>query len=633
MKSKLFTVLLVLTFVGLLAACNAEPEVIYETVTEQVEVTRIVEVEGEPVVETVYEEVEVTRVVEMEEEMAEATPLPETAPGDYANAGRHETVFFDASVTHADPANFNPWIVDNLRDVGVQQGMIEPLFILNYETGELDPYLAESMESNETFDVWTLKLRDGIKWSDGEAFNADDVVFTVDMFKANTPDMGPDVATWTESAEKIDDLTVQFNLTAPNPRYQLDVWSVKIWGDRNSIIPEHIWKDYLDAPMEFTFYDPDQGWPVFTGPYLISSFTDNEWVYVRDDNWWGVEAGFNDLPTPKRLVWTHYGTEETRAAAAVNNELDILANTTKGAYEAIVARNANFTTWTGDELPYAWQDPCPRYLQINNQHPIWSDPLLRKAVNLAIDRTQIVAVAYEGTSYPSKSHFVQYGAMEPYISALEDAGLTVSDQPDIEGAKALIEQAGWALNDAGWYEKDGEVLTLEILTIEEFQEIRRIGDVVAEQLRKIGIDSQARVMGFLPLLTAMAEPDAQGTIWFLCGGVNEPYVTLNTFHGGADAENSGGDLWSGPNWEAYRAAVEELEGFAPGDPASIPITVEAYSYLMEDMPNIPLTQASQLLPMNTTYWVGWPTTANPYTNPGHWTQNAHLTIHNLQPAQ
>ena len=78
--------------------------------------------------------------------------------------------------------------------------------------------------------------------------------------------------------------------------------------------------------------------------------------------------------------------------------------------------------------------------------------------------------------------------------------------------------------------------------------------------------------------------------------------------------------------------VDQLAGLAPGDAAGVPLVVEAYGYLMEDMPNMPLTQASQLLPLNTTYWVGWPTVDNPYTYPSTWTQNAHLIIHNLQPA-
>lgn len=633
------TVLILLVVTLFLSACEVEPEVVTETVVEEVEVTRIVE--GETIVETITQEVEVTRIVELEPESEggeTAESLPETPPGEYENAGRHETVIFDMATVHADPANWNPFGLDALRDVGLQQAMIEPLFILNYDTGEIDPWLGVSMEPNETFDVWILTLREGITWSDGEPFNADDVIFTVEMFLANAPDVGADVARWTDSVERIDDLTVQFNLVEPNPRYLLDNWSVKIWGDRNTIVPEHIWRDHMDAPLEFTNYDADQGWPVFTGPYLVAGFTESEITYIRDDNWWGAAAGFEDLPAPKRLIWGAYGSEDTRAAAAIDNDLDALNNTTLGTFEAIIAQNPNFTTWV-ENPPYAWQDPCPRYLSINTQHPNWSSPAMRQAVNLALDRDQIVTIAYEGASYPSQSLFVEYGAMDTYISALSEAGLTASATADTDAAKALIEGEGWTLNDQGWYEKDGDVLTMELLVFEESIELRRIADVVAEQLRRLGIDSQPRILTFLSWLTELGaeneDPanDYEGAINFLCGGVNEPYATLNTFHGGADATQGGLERWSGENWEAYRVIVEQLEQLAVNDPAGIPLVVDAYELLLADMPAITLTQATALIPLNTTYWTGWPTASNPYTYPSTWTQNTHLTLHNLQPAQ
>ncbi len=67
--------------------------------------------------------------------------------------------------------------------------MIEPLFMLNYETGEIEPWLGTEMTSNDAFDVWTLKLREGIEWSDGEPMDADDVVFTINMLKDNAPEL------------------------------------------------------------------------------------------------------------------------------------------------------------------------------------------------------------------------------------------------------------------------------------------------------------------------------------------------------------------------------------------------------------------------------------------------------------
>ena len=63
--------------------------------------------------------------------------------------------------------------------------MEEMLFYTNYETNELMPWLATGYEANADFTEYTISLRDGVKWSDGEAFTADDFVFTINMLKAN----------------------------------------------------------------------------------------------------------------------------------------------------------------------------------------------------------------------------------------------------------------------------------------------------------------------------------------------------------------------------------------------------------------------------------------------------------------
>src|SRR5882672_2281739 len=98
------------------------------------------------------------------------------------DVAREDTVIFDIDATSiAAPTNFN--IFDNtgaqLPQNGLHQAVLEPLFILNYETGKIEPYLGTAFTPNATLDVWTLTLRDGVTWSDGVAFTADDVVFTV----------------------------------------------------------------------------------------------------------------------------------------------------------------------------------------------------------------------------------------------------------------------------------------------------------------------------------------------------------------------------------------------------------------------------------------------------------------------
>ena len=69
-------------------------------------------------------------------------------------------------------------------------------------------------------------------WSDGEAFNADDVVFSIQVLIDNAPTLNDSAAMkdWVASVSKVDDLTVEFQLTRPNPRFQLDYFSVRIWG-------------------------------------------------------------------------------------------------------------------------------------------------------------------------------------------------------------------------------------------------------------------------------------------------------------------------------------------------------------------------------------------------------------------
>ena len=114
---------------------------------------------------------------------ATSAPTVAKAVEDYSKATRKETVIFDIDGGRVvAPDLWHPYLPTGARrDQGFHQCMLEPLQILNYETGELTNWLAESFTSNSSLDVWTLKLRKGITWSDGKPMTADDVVFTVEL--------------------------------------------------------------------------------------------------------------------------------------------------------------------------------------------------------------------------------------------------------------------------------------------------------------------------------------------------------------------------------------------------------------------------------------------------------------------
>ncbi len=577
------------------------------------------------------EEPAVEEEVAAEEEMA--------APEEIT---REETLIFDIDGGRVvDPEMWNPFVPGNRRDQGYHQAIIEPLFILNYQTGEIEPWLGESFKSNETFDVWTLKLREGIKWSDGEDFNADDVVFTINMLLENAPELvySAEIATWVESVEKLDDLTVQFNLKDPNPRFQLDYWSVRIWGGP-SILPEHIWAD--QDPLTFNNYDPDKGWPVFTGPYTLESVGPTEFIYMRDDDWWGAEAGWKPLPEPKRLIWTWAGPEETRAALMADAQLDSLMDITLGALQAMEARNPNVITWFED-MPRAWvPDPCSRTFELNHTVKPWDDKEMRWALNYAIDRDQIVEIAYEGTTLKSRHFFPAYPPLDRYVDLAIDAGVYDLDQlweHNPGKAVGIIESKGWELGDDGYYYKDGEQLSLDITTHEAFIEKQRIAQVLVEQFQDIGINATNR-------------NEAGGTWnenfqygrfesrmgWQTCGSVNEPWASMDTFNTRwlkPVGERADFDQWrwSGDAADEYSAIVDEIGMLPLGDPKIDDLFVEATAIWFNELPVIPITQAKKIIPFDTTYWTNWPTFENDYIHPPTWWQHTHAIIHNLEPAQ
>lgn len=551
---------------------------------------------------------------------------------------RRETVIWDldtASVEH--PDNWNPFLPESRREKGFHQAMIEPLFILNYETGVIEPWLATNMTANNTMDVWTLTLRQGVQWSDGEPFNADDVVFTIQaMIDEPGLDAHFGVTKWIKALEKVDDLTVRFTLTGPNPRFQADYFAIKFWGGF-PIIPEHIWGPQTDR-LTFKNYDPEQGWPVFTGPYRVERISETAFVYVRNDDWWGAKSGFRPLPKPKRLMWVSHSTEAERIAMAADNHLDSLGDITLQGFQHLREQNPNIIAWF-DGLPYSWMDPCSRLLSFNHTVAPWGDKDIRWAVNYAINRQEIVQRAYEGTTFESRHFFPAYPPLNRYVQLLEDQGLydtylLMSYDPD--KARAIIESKGWQIGPSGYYEQNGTVLSMEIQLLDGFVEKRKVAEVLAEQLGEVGIDTSIRVLGNETWSTNLDLGTYEAIIdWEACGSVHEPWASLDRYH--AQWVRPVGEPTVGRRnhirWEnqAYSELVDQIGELPLGDPRVDDLFVQAMEIWLEELPFIPITQAKKLIPFNTTYWEGWPTSENSYVQPPSWWQSTHLIIHQLEP--
>ena len=268
-----------------------------------------------------------------------------------------------------------------------------------------------------------------------------------------------------------------------NPRFVLDHFAVKI-GSTLSPLPKHIWEG--QDPLTFKNYDPEQGLPVFSGPFKLSSISPTDFVLVRDDNWWGAATGFQPLPAPKKLVWSTSANEEVKVARMANNELDALQDISLGSFQALQAQNPNVIVWHVD-APYSWPDPCPRPLVINNSITPWDDKDMRWALNDVINRDQVVEIAYESTTTKLDGIFPGYAALNAYMPVPPELVQTLWTTEHRQGGEILTAK-GYTKEGDYWTERWPVASPPNSHPPGRQRSIRAV-DVMVEQLQSFGIDA------------------------------------------------------------------------------------------------------------------------------------------------
>ena len=532
--------------------------------------------------------------------------VPSVAAQDDARAQTFK-IAIDARIE--DPTNLNLYAPGVSRsNTGLHQLIYEYFFYYNLQTGEFIPWLAESYEYGDDFGTLTVKLRDGVTWSDGEAFNADDVVFTYDLLREN-PSMiwASEANTRVTSVDKVDDLTVTFNLAEPNPRFHLNreaFPAVGIWGGI-TILPQHIWEG--EDPLTFKNSDP-----IGTGAYRLADASQNAMTYERRDDWWGTSV-FERTPAPATVQLVYVGPETNVALALTSNELDVapIGVLSAGSFLEITNRNPAVRAWSQD-APYAWSDPCPRALMIQNANAPFDNPQVRWAISNLIDRQAVVDLSYEGTTVPAWGIWPEYEANQPYFEAIADVREAHPQGFDPAAAEQLLTEAGLTPGD----------ITIRYVVNPDSNEEMKVSQVVADQLSAAGINVEIQ-----PLSGSVREDTIRRGDWDLslqafCPG----YIVenLELFHSKFYVPLGEPAPWFERNSFRYQnpefdAIVDEMFTVPPDDTETlIPLYHDAMEIWLADLPVIPLVQAPALVPFNGTYWQGWPTAEEAWNMPVSW---------------
>ncbi|NNK79340.1 MAG: peptide ABC transporter substrate-binding protein [Litoreibacter sp.] len=387
------------------------------------------------------------------------------------------------------PSILNPFLSGGTKDIEAASMIIEPLARYN-EKGELVAWLATEVPTTDNGGVSadltsiTWKIAPGITWSDGTPFTSADVKFTADY--CMNPDGGCAQLTkfdGVKSVETPDDLTVVVSFEGPTPNpYGPFV------GGESPILQMEQFKDCTGAKApECT--EANFG-PIGTGPFVVTDFKPNDVITMKaNDN-------FREEGKPAFATVTFKGGGDATAAGravmetgefdyAWNLQLapDVIANMQKGGkgtpvagfgplVERIMVNNTN-------------PDPAlgPDERSVVRPHPSLSDPAVRKALSLAIDRPLLVEVGY-GQAGKVTCNLVP--APDAYNSDTFDCSTQ-----DMAAANKLLDDAGWAMGSDGVRAKDGVRLSYTYQTStnavrQDFQAL------IKQWWSEIGVDAELR---------------------------------------------------------------------------------------------------------------------------------------------
>jgi peptide/nickel transport system substrate-binding protein len=320
---------------------------------------------------------------------------------------------------------------------------------LSTQTLTLKPVLASSWTPNSKSDVWTFKIRPGVKFHNGQALTADDVVYTYQLH--TNPKGGSNALSafggvlTPAGVKKVDNLTVEFHLSAPNGNFPYLTSS----DNYNMII---LPKGYDPAKWESTF--------VGTGPFKLGSYTPKSGAtFTRNESYWGKKA------LPSQTVFTFYDTQNPSILALTGGTIDVVGQfAVSGAQELL----------TGSYNIIKLKSSAHRQLSMRNDKAPFTDARVRQAIALTLDRPAIVKALFKG--------FADLGNDSPFAPVFPSTNTSVAQRvQDIAKAKSLLAAAG-----------HGSGFSTQLVT-ENFVEIPQYAQIIAQSAKEIGVNISLKV--------------------------------------------------------------------------------------------------------------------------------------------
>ena len=312
---------------------------------------------------------------------------------------------------------------------------------------------------------WTFKLRDGVKWTDGKPFSADDVAFTFNDIVLKKELGAQNAASYAavKSVTVVDPTTVRFDLSRKFAAL------ASFLAYNSGIVPKHV----LSAdPLKTTSFN--KATPVSTGPFKVEKYTSGQSVsLVRNDSYFGPK------PYLDKVVFTVVPDPNTQIAQALSGDLTIMILDNKAAVDRV--KNASGLTVVSRPLvQYYW-------LALNQTDSRFTDVRVRQAFVHAIDRKAIIKSVELGYGQVANS------PITPALKAYFDPSLSEKYPYDPPKAKELLAAAGWTPGANGVLQKDGKPFQFT-MDVGQRGVLEPVNALIQQDLKNVGVIADLNTM-------------------------------------------------------------------------------------------------------------------------------------------
>ncbi|WP_095211175.1 ABC transporter substrate-binding protein [Endozoicomonas ascidiicola] len=503
--------------------------------------------------------------------------------------------------------NFNPW-------VGGRQSkdmVYEPLVVFN-QIDSLKPhyFLATSYSLSNDLKALTVNLRKGVKWSDGEDFNADDVVFTFTYPKSHPEIDGAGITSKVSKAEKVDDHTVKLHLKTANAFAANDLLGVS-----NLIIPEHIWSK-IDKPAQESNKNP-----VGTGPFTeIQRFTPQVYVQCKNPNYWNPDVKVSCLEFPQ------YSSNDAALELMAKGETDWNGIFIPDVDKTFVAKNENNKYW----FPSSDGVRITMNFETKNDgaKEAFSSVNFRKAFNLSMDRDAMMMIGAYGYVTGDNPASNMPKSLWNWRDDKADAMWSKLYRYDIKAAKAELKAGGFKDVDGDGFVENptGSKLTFKVQVPSGWTDWVNNASIAVEGLRAAGIDANV----VTPEAAAYAKTWETGDFdACFCGGSLQSSVWKFYDYTLHSRNNMSPQWWSSSmmNYsnEALDKMIEDM-GATPDEAEQQRLASQIEQHVAENVIQVPLYYNGVWYSYNDSRFTGFYSEENPQAHPAPW-ENYNRLIH------